>query len=168
MPHVSSPGELVSSYTGFRYFYPKRNFHKFRPRKDYYHLDFPFVERHTLRLIVKKTTCRRINSGVSRLKNIGGILVLLLPLGGFLWWNRIQEHHFIQSLPDEKGKSALISHCTSCHNLEPVFQSPNSTPEQWEKTILWMQKMQGMPPIDQKDKSEIIHYLTTYEPKNDY
>ena len=102
---------------------------------------------------------------MSRLSNIAVFFVLIAGFGGMTWWQRAKDQQFIESLPEGTGKNALTVRCTSCHNLEPVFESSNSTHEQWENTILWMQKMQGMPPLEPQEKSDIIEYLMTHKPK---
>ena len=61
-------------------------------------------------------------------------------------------------LPEGRGKTEFISRCSSCHHIDKVIYSQKQF-DNWDSVILWMQKMQGMSPIPQKDRELIIKYL---------
>ena len=65
------------------------------------------------------------------------------------------------SLVEGPGRNAVIARCTSCHDSTSITTS-NRTKEQWQKVILWMQKMHGMTPLDATEQEVIVNYLTTF------
>lgn len=67
-------------------------------------------------------------------------------------------------LPDDRGKNAVLGACLGCHDLSPITQQGRSK-QNWRNTIIWMQKMQGMPPLPQEQEKDIIFYLSKHFPK---
>jgi len=91
------------------------------------------------------------------------LVQFLIFLGGlfsvFTLWQMQRKSDLIKKLPDHPGKETLVKRCTSCHDVSPIL-AKKLTREQWDKTILWMQKMQGMPPLDGDEKQVILDYLS--------
>jgi len=52
------------------------------------------------------------------------------------------------------------AHCTACHSAKLVTQN-RMTRDNWSETIRWMQKSQGLWPLDAQEQ-KILDYLETY------
>ncbi|MDD9952498.1 MAG: hypothetical protein OXT67_13130 [Zetaproteobacteria bacterium] len=65
------------------------------------------------------------------------------------------------NLPLGEGRDVVAKHCTSCHAADKFIHQQKSKAG-WDKVIIWMQKMQGMPTPSTRDKETIIEYLTTH------
>ena len=67
------------------------------------------------------------------------------------------------SMPTKPGYKVTLKKChTSCHEIDTVLAAKKKDKEAWGRTIIWMQKMQGMGPLSNADREEILNYLSTY------
>ena len=100
---------------------------------------------------------------VNRMSN-RQLIIYLIFFGSlflvFTWWQMQRKSDLIKKLPDLPGKEIVVKRCSSCHDVSPIL-AKQQTREQWDKTILWMQKMQGMPPLDPDEKEDILNYLSS-------
>lgn len=69
-----------------------------------------------------------------------------------------------KNLPKKPGIEAVKRNCLSCHQASK-FMGQNKSKPSWVKTILWMQKMQGMRVISQDEIEQISNYLHHYAGK---
>jgi hypothetical protein len=63
--------------------------------------------------------------------------------------------------PEGPGAELVDSVCTYCHSARLVLQN-RMTRNQWEKTIRWMQKEQGLWEFDPEEEKLILDYLGTH------
>ena len=68
-------------------------------------------------------------------------------------------------LPEGPHKETFIRHCTSCHGASPVLNKAPLMRNQWKAIILWMQKIEGMAPPSESDKSMLLDYLSSLKGK---
>jgi cytochrome c1 len=62
--------------------------------------------------------------------------------------------------PEGDGRDLVAANCTACHSDKLVRQN-RSNAEGWRELILWMQKKQGLWPLDPKTEDIIVGYLAT-------
>ena len=60
-----------------------------------------------------------------------------------------------------QGRELVIANCTACHSDKLVTQN-RSDSQGWRELINWMQKKQGLWPLDPKTEDAIVEYLATY------
>ena len=96
-------------------------------------------------------------------KKVFAILLLifcLLSLGSHL--RAEPEKISFQGLPKGIGKELVVSNCTVCHSESIILQNHMDRKE-WNETIDWMQKEQGMWELEEKDRNIILNYLSKYQ-----
>ena len=64
-------------------------------------------------------------------------------------------------LVEEDGVDAVYAYCTACHS-EMIIAQQGQTREGWDKMLVWMVEEQGMAPIDEPDRTEVLDYLETH------
>jgi hypothetical protein len=70
--------------------------------------------------------------------------------------------HVRTGLIDAEGLQTVITNCTTCHSSKLIIQNRMGE-EQWNATIRWMQKSQGLWPLGENQKV-IVDYLTKNYP----
>jgi len=63
--------------------------------------------------------------------------------------------------PEGHGRDLVVANCTACHSDKLVRQN-RATAEGWRELIHWMQKKQGLWPLDPQTETIIVGYLATY------
>ena len=63
--------------------------------------------------------------------------------------------------PKGNGRELVVANCTACHSDKLVRQN-RSNEEGWRELIHWMQKKQGLWPLDPQTENVIVGYLATY------
>jgi len=67
-----------------------------------------------------------------------------------------------QGLPPGKGREQVIENCTACHSTAIILQ--NHMPrKQWDQTLTWMQKKQGLWDLEPSLRKTILDYLSTHQ-----
>lgn len=64
-------------------------------------------------------------------------------------------------MPDGPGKDEVHGVCGACHSMHLVIQQ-RQTREGWERLVRWMEKEQGMAPIDAELEGLILDYLSKH------
>ena len=64
-------------------------------------------------------------------------------------------------LKQADGAKLTYDYCTVCHS-EMIVAQQGQTREGWDKLLVWMVEEQGMQPIDEPHRSEILDYLATH------
>lgn len=62
---------------------------------------------------------------------------------------------------DAPGVETTYYSCVGCHSERIVAQQGLSR-DQWDEMLEWMVEEQGMPEIDEPDRSEILDYLAAH------
>mgnify|MGYP003630473209 CR=1 FL=1 len=70
--------------------------------------------------------------------------------------------HVRTGLIEAEGLQTVITNCTTCHSSKLIIQNRMGE-EQWNATIRWMQKSQGLWPLGENQKV-IVDYLTKNYP----
>ena len=65
------------------------------------------------------------------------------------------------SFPDAEGRNLVVANCTACHSDKLVRQN-RATKEGWRELVRWMQKKQGLWPLDPATEDIILEYLATH------
>jgi hypothetical protein len=73
--------------------------------------------------------------------------------------------HVATGLKKAKGLEQVITNCTTCHSSKLIVQNRMGK-EQWNATIRWMQKTQGLWDLGE-NQEVIVEYLTTNYPPID-
>ncbi len=87
------------------------------------------------------------------LKYIGVFYVLILSIS-------LGASDSFYSLPEGKDKNLVIAFCSPCHSVKLVSQN-RMTRNNWDKTLLWMEKKQNMHPLPSDIRKKILDYLET-------
>lgn len=67
-----------------------------------------------------------------------------------------------QGLPPGKGRDQVLENCTVCHSTAIILQ--NHMPrKQWDETLTWMQKKQGLWELEPDLRKTILDYLSTHQ-----
>lgn len=64
-------------------------------------------------------------------------------------------------LPDGAGKEEVFYTCVVCHSIRTVVQQKLSK-NMWDETLDWMVDEQGMPELDDEDRTVILNYLSEH------
>ena len=64
-------------------------------------------------------------------------------------------------LPEGPGRERVFYTCQACHSLAIVKQQGLNR-DSWDETLAWMVEEQGMEPLDPKDRTVVLDYLTTH------
>jgi hypothetical protein len=59
------------------------------------------------------------------------------------------------------GRELVVANCTACHSDKLVTQN-RSDRQGWRELIHWMQKKQGLWPLDPQTEDVIVGYLATH------
>ena len=65
------------------------------------------------------------------------------------------------SFASGKGRDLVVANCTACHSDKLVMQN-RSDRQGWRELIRWMQKKQGLWPLDPQTENIIVDYLATH------
>lgn len=87
---------------------------------------------------------------------VGMILILFAAVFLFYWF---QSNHPL--LPSGKGSEVFAQTCLKCHGIDVITRESRDQ-GQWQKIILVMQKLYGMPPLTPENRELIVSYLTTH------
>ncbi|WP_405382109.1 monoheme cytochrome C [Maribacter sp. LLG6340-A2] len=71
--------------------------------------------------------------------------------------------HVRTGLVDAEGLQTVITNCTSCHSSQLIIQNRMGE-EQWNATIRWMQKTQGLWPLGDNQKIIVDYLVKNYPP----
>ena len=71
--------------------------------------------------------------------------------------------HVRTGLVDADGLETVISNCTTCHSSKLIIQNRMGA-EQWNATIRWMQKTQGLWPLGENQKVIVDYLVKNYPP----
>ena len=63
-----------------------------------------------------------------------------------------------QDLVPGEGRDLIIENCTACHSTKIILKNHMSR-EQWNETITWMQKKQGLWKLGNAVRGKILDYL---------
>jgi len=64
----------------------------------------------------------------------------------------------VGSLFHAPGAEKTCYSCTTCHS-EMIVAQQGLTREEWDKMLVWMVEEQGMNPLEESDRNEILDYL---------
>ena len=95
-------------------------------------------------------------------KKLGSALVIagmtIVIIGAFVFaFTRTDQ--FVENLPAGPGKDVLLEACSGCHTVQHVLKT-GRTYQGWEAALGWMQKMHGMGPLSEQDKTALLEYLS--------
>ncbi len=62
---------------------------------------------------------------------------------------------------DAPGVDETFGYCTPCHS-EMIVVQQGKTRQHWDDLFMWMVDEQGMPPIEEPDRSIILDYLAEH------
>ncbi|SNR48235.1 sulfite dehydrogenase (cytochrome) subunit SorB [Maribacter sedimenticola] len=71
--------------------------------------------------------------------------------------------HLRTGLIDAPDLQAVITNCTTCHSSQLIIQNRMGE-EQWNATIRWMQKTQGLWPLGDNQKVIVDYLVKNYPP----
>lgn len=71
--------------------------------------------------------------------------------------------HLRTGLIDDQGLQMVINNCTTCHSAKLVIQNRMGA-EQWNATIRWMQKTQGLWPLGEQQDVIVRYLVKNYPP----
>lgn len=71
--------------------------------------------------------------------------------------------HVRTGLVDAEGLQTVITNCTTCHSSQLIIQNRMGE-EQWNATIRWMQKKQGLWPLGDNQKIIVDYLVKNYPP----
>ena len=60
-----------------------------------------------------------------------------------------------------EGRALVVANCTACHSDKLVTQN-RSDSQGWRELIYWMQKKQGLWPLDPQTEDVIVGYLAMH------
>lgn len=60
-----------------------------------------------------------------------------------------------------EGAGVTYDYCTGCHS-ERIIAQQGQTREGWEKLLTWMVEEQGMAPLEEPERTQILDYLSTH------
>lgn len=60
------------------------------------------------------------------------------------------------------GLDLVLANCTVCHSADIIVQNRMSRSD-WDRTISWMQKEQGLWELAPEDRNGILDYLAEYQ-----
>ena len=60
-----------------------------------------------------------------------------------------------------EGAELTHAYCTGCHS-EMIIAQQGLTREKWDELLVWMVEKQGMQPIDDAHREQILDYLATH------
>ena len=60
-----------------------------------------------------------------------------------------------------EGRDQVVANCTACHSDKLVRQN-RADSQGWRELIRWMQKKQGLWPLDPQTEDAIVGYLATH------
>lgn len=83
------------------------------------------------------------------------MVITFLILTGWLVVIRFDNS---SELKEGEGKEEVLKHCSTCHSVATIIKTKRSR-EEWKRVIIWMQKMQGMPPLSEETRKVILDYL---------
>ncbi len=67
-----------------------------------------------------------------------------------------------QGLAPGTGRKQVLENCTACHSTAIILQ--NRMPrKQWDQTLTWMQKKQGLWDLEPSLRKAILDYLSTHQ-----
>jgi cytochrome c len=64
-------------------------------------------------------------------------------------------------LPPGEGRDLVYAYCGACHSNKLVAQQGLNR-ERWDKLLVWMVEEQGMYPIEEPERTQVLDYLATY------
>lgn len=70
------------------------------------------------------------------------------------------ESRVSEDFPPGKGRQLVVDTCTACHSAKLVLQN-RMTRDNWDETITWMQKKQGLWELTKEERSSILDYLSS-------
>jgi len=71
--------------------------------------------------------------------------------------------HLPTGLIDADGLQEVVTNCTTCHSSKLIIQNRMGE-EQWNATIRWMQKTQGLWPLGDNQKIIVDYLIKNYPP----
>lgn len=71
--------------------------------------------------------------------------------------------HLRTGLIEADGLQTVITNCTTCHSSKLIIQNRMGE-EQWNATIRWMQKTQGLWPLGNNQKIIVDYLVKNYPP----
>ncbi|WP_281301505.1 MULTISPECIES: hypothetical protein [unclassified Iodidimonas] len=96
----------------------------------------------------------------------GWFVMLALLVGSEVHAQQADED-FDPDMPPEmammqagEGRETTFYMCSACHSMKLVTQQRLSR-DRWDYLLDWMTKEQGMPPLDDEMRGEILDYLST-------
>lgn len=119
----------------------------------------------------------RKNTSAIVLWILGGFLLVLCGIGLiFIALDKPEEEltvvnpdqvengiHLRTGLIAEDGLETVIANCTTCHSSKLVIQNRMGA-EQWNATIRWMQKTQGLWELGENQKIIVDYLVKNYPP----
>lgn len=83
----------------------------------------------------------------------------LMPPGSLLAQDTVdRDEALLASLPEGPGKEETFYACHGCHSFRLVVQQGLSR-KHWDETLDWMIEEQGMPELDDEERTLILDYL---------
>lgn len=64
-------------------------------------------------------------------------------------------------LYETDGVDLIYAYCTACHS-DMIVAQQGQTREGWDHLLEWMVEEQGMAPIDEPDRSQVLDYLEAH------
>ena len=99
-----------------------------------------------------------ILNGLEREKLFFSLTILVLAF--FLRSNAVaKEKNNYQGLSPVSGVELVVKNCTVCHSADIILENHMSRKE-WDKTITWMQKEQGLWELNKEVRKIILDYLS--------
>ena len=72
-----------------------------------------------------------------------------------------RDEALLASLPEGPGKEETFYACHGCHSFRLVAQQGLSR-KHWDETLDWMVEEQGMPELDDDERTLILDYLEAH------
>ena len=63
-------------------------------------------------------------------------------------------------LPPGEHRDLVYGYCSACHSAQLVSQQGLSR-KRWDDLLVWMVDEQGMYPIEEPDRTQVLDYLAT-------
>ena len=76
-------------------------------------------------------------------------------------WVFSDDSHY-QGLAPGKGRQQVLDNCTTCHSTAIILQN-HMTRKQWDETLTWMQKKEGLWSLEPDLREKILDYLSTHQ-----
>lgn len=73
----------------------------------------------------------------------------------------LAQYDDYDGLPPGENRDLVFAYCGACHSNRIVAQQGLSR-ERWDNLLVWMVDEQGMYPIDEPDRTQVLDYLSTY------